>query len=120
MARHDGSHDSRDFAPMTANLRTNADPFQQPQSGDQVQALQKDLAAQPAAARSLSHEVDASSSKVDGLGQTALSAACCNYALPDLASVRAVEIRDNRSPAILRRSLSSINFAFASASSAAI
>jgi hypothetical protein len=65
MARHDGTHDSRDFAPMTKNLQINADTFQQPQSGDQVQALQRDLPAQPAAARRLSHEVDVSSSKVD-------------------------------------------------------
>ena len=42
------------------------------------------------------------------------------HALPDLASVRAAQIRNSRSPGILRRSPSSMNFAFAPASSAAI
>jgi hypothetical protein len=42
------------------------------------------------------------------------------HALPDLASVRAAQIHNSRSPGILRRSPSSMNFAFARASSAAI
>jgi hypothetical protein len=34
MARQDDSHDSRDFAAVTTNLKTNADALQPPQSGD--------------------------------------------------------------------------------------
>jgi hypothetical protein len=73
MARQDGTQDNRDYAPMTANLQTNGDTYQQ-QSSDQVQALQQDLAAQQAATRRLSDEVDALSSKLDALQQTVSSA----------------------------------------------
>jgi hypothetical protein len=74
MSRQDGTQDNRDYAPVTANLQTNGDTFQQQQSSDQVQALQQDLAAQQAATRRLSDEVDALSSKLDALQQTVSSA----------------------------------------------
>jgi uncharacterized protein HemX len=67
LARQDASSDS-------SPAMRDVDSSQQQQAADQVQTLQQDLAAQQAATRRLSDQVDALNSRIDSLQQSFASA----------------------------------------------
>jgi uncharacterized protein HemX len=64
---------SQDASSETASTARDPDPSQQ-QQADQVQSLQQDLAAQQAATRRLSDQVDALNSRIDAMQQSFASA----------------------------------------------